>query len=58
MRERMTTALDAAGLLLIAAGAGAGAYRWLGWAALAVSGVVVLGGSLLAAGSGRKGGRT
>ncbi|MEW2424845.1 hypothetical protein AB0911_30395 [Streptomyces nigra] len=58
MRERMTTALDAAGLLLIAAGAGAGAYRWLGWAALAVSGVVVLGGSLLAAGGLRKGGKT
>ncbi|MFF9582489.1 hypothetical protein [Streptomyces achromogenes] len=57
MRERMTTALDAAGLLLIAAGAGAGAYRWLGWAALAVSGVVVLGGSLLAAGGSRKGGK-
>lgn len=59
MRERMTTVLDAAGLLLCAAGAGAGAYRWLGWAALAVSGVVVLGGSWLAADSGpRKGGKT
>ncbi|MFJ9243800.1 hypothetical protein [Streptomyces sp. NPDC101776] len=58
MRERMTTALDTAGLLLIAAGAGAGAYRWLGWAAAAVSGAVVLAGSWLAAGPGRKGGRT
>lgn len=59
MRERMTTALDTVALLLIAAGAGAGAYRWLGWAALAVSGLVVLAGSWLAAGAGRKmGGRT
>lgn len=55
MRERMTTALDAAGLLLVAAGAGAGAYRLMGWAALAVSGCVVLAGSWLAAGTGRKG---
>lgn len=55
MRERITTALDAAGLLLVAAGAGAGAFRWLGWSALAVTGAVVLAGSWLAAG-GRKGG--
>jgi hypothetical protein len=54
VRERTTTVLDAAGLLLVSAGAGAGAYRWLGWAALAVSGAVVLAGSWLAAG-GRKG---
>jgi hypothetical protein len=54
----MTTALDAAGLLLVAGGAGAGVYRWLGWAALAVSGVVVLAGSWLAASPGRKGGET
>lgn len=58
MRERMTTALDTAGLLLVAAGAGAGAYRLLGWAALAVSGGVVLAGSWLAASVGRKGGKT
>lgn len=58
MRERMTTALDAVGLLLVAGGAGAGAYRWLGWAAIAVSGAVVLAGSWLASGPGRKGGRT
>lgn len=57
MRERMTTALDAAGLLLVAAGAGAGAYQAIGWAALAVTGVVILGGSWLAAG-GRRGGKT
>lgn len=56
MRERMTTALDTAGLLLVAAGAGAGAYRLLDWAALAVSGAVVLAGSWLASGGGRKGG--
>lgn len=56
MRERMTTVLDAAGLLLVAGGAGAGAYRLVGWAALAVSGVVVLAGSWLAAGG--KGGKT
>lgn len=58
MRERMTTALDTAGLLLVAAGAGAATYRWVGWAALAVSGVVVLAGSWLAASQGRKGGKT
>lgn len=58
MRERMTTVLDTAGLLLVAAGAGAGAYRLLGWAALGVSGAVVLAGSWLAAGAGRKGGKT
>ncbi|MDQ0992173.1 hypothetical protein [Streptomyces sp. V3I7] len=58
MREHVTTALDAGGLLLIAAGAGAGAYQLIGWAALAVSGAVVLSGSWLAAAGGRKGGRT
>ena len=59
MRERMTTALDTAGLLLVAAGAGAGVYQWLGWAALAVSGGVVLAGSALAdRAPRRKGGET
>lgn len=58
MRERMTTALDTAGLLLVAAGAGAGVYRWLGWAALAVSGAVVLAGSWLASRPDGKGGKT
>ncbi|MDX2521368.1 hypothetical protein PV355_40570 [Streptomyces stelliscabiei] len=58
MRERMTTVLDTAGLLLVAAGAGAGVYQWLGWAALSVSGVVVLAGSWLASGPGGKGGKT
>jgi len=45
----MTTFLDALGLLLVAAGCGlavAGLYRW---AAVGVSGVVVLAGSSLAA---------
>lgn len=56
MREHMTSWLDALGLLLIAAGAGAGAGTVIGWAGLAVSGTVVLGGSLLAARTG--GGKT
>ncbi|MBK3625927.1 hypothetical protein JHN59_13950 [Streptomyces sp. MBT49] len=61
MRERITTALDTTGLLLVAAGGGAAAYRWLamGWAALAVSGALVLAGSWLAARAGStKGGST
>lgn len=45
MRDLPTTILDAVGLLLVAAGLGALAYRWIGWAALAVAGVVVLAGS-------------
>ena len=59
MREWTTTALDTVGLLLVAAGAGAGAYQLVGWAALAVTGAVVLAGSWLASrGAGAKGGRT
>lgn len=54
MRELMTTALDVTGLLLVAAGAGAGAYLVMGWAALAVSGGVVLAGSALASRPARK----
>jgi len=49
VHDVMTTLLDALGVLLIAAGCGlaaAGLYRW---AAVGVSGVVVLGGSALAA---------
>jgi hypothetical protein len=49
MRELFTTALDALGLLLLAAGAGAAIFPLIGWAALAVTGLVVLGGSALAA---------
>ena len=45
MREAVTTVLDALGLLLLAAGAAAGAYRVIGWAGLAAGGVVVLAGS-------------
>ena len=57
MHERVTTALDALGLLLVAAGAGAWLFVWIGWAALAVSGVVVLVGSALAAWSAKRPGR-
>ncbi len=49
VHDVMTTFLDALGLLLVAAGCGlavAGLYRW---AAVGVSGVVVLAGSSLAA---------
>lgn len=53
MRAILTTALDALGLLLIAAGLGALTYQWIGWTCLAVAGAVVLGGSMLAAGQGR-----
>jgi hypothetical protein len=49
MRELVTTLLDTLGLLLVAAGAGFGAGRVIGWSGLAVSGVVVLAGSALAA---------
>lgn len=56
MRELLTTVLDAVGLLLIAAGLGALTYQWIGWACLAVAGVIVLGGSLFAA-SEPKGGK-
>lgn len=49
MREHLTTILDALGLLLIAAGLAALTYRWIGWACLAVAGVVILAGSLAAA---------
>lgn len=49
MRETTTTLLDALGLLLVAAGLGAAAYLVVSWAALAVTGAVVLTGSWLAA---------
>ncbi|MBL7494463.1 hypothetical protein I6A60_01880 [Frankia sp. AgB1.9] len=49
MREAVTTALDALGLLLVAAGAGAAACSLVGLGGLAASGAVVLGGSALAA---------
>ena len=53
MRDHVTTLLDALGLLLIAAGLGYVAYQWIGFAALAVSGVLVLAGSVIGAGLGR-----
>lgn len=49
MREYITDALDALGLLAVAGGAGAGAATYIGWWGLAVSGAVVLAGSHLAA---------
>lgn len=53
MREHLTTALDALGLLLVAAGVAALTYRWIGWTCLAVAGVIVLAGSVFAAGQGQ-----
>jgi hypothetical protein len=47
MRDLLTTALDVLGLLLLAAGIAALVYPFVGWAALAVAGVVVLSGSAL-----------
>jgi hypothetical protein len=45
VRELVTTMLDALGLLLVAAGAGAALHPVIGWAGLAASGVVLLAGS-------------
>lgn len=58
MREQTTTALDITGLLLVAAGAGAAVYPAIEWAALGVSGAVVLAGSWLAARQGKRKGGT
>lgn len=49
MREHVMTLLEALALLLIAAGLAALTFRWIGWACLAVAGVIILGGSALAA---------
>lgn len=49
MRENVTTLLDAVGLVLIAAGAGFALAHFVGAAACAVTGVVLLAGSWLAA---------
>jgi hypothetical protein len=57
MRELVTTLLDVAGLGLVAAGAAAAVWPWIGAAGLGVGGVVVLAGSWLAArvgGGGRR----
>lgn len=48
MREFLTTALDALGLLLVAAGLAALTYQWIGLASLGVAGAVVLVGSAVA----------
>jgi hypothetical protein len=45
MRDVLTTVLDALALLLVAAGLAATAFPFIGWASLAVAGVVVLTGS-------------
>lgn len=49
MRDVVTTLLDAAGLVLVAAGAGVAAGYLVGWCGLAVSGGVILAGSWWAA---------
>jgi hypothetical protein len=49
MRELVTTLLDTLGLLLLAAGLSALVFPLLGWACLAVAGIVVLLGSGVAA---------
>lgn len=45
--DAVTTWLDLAGLVLVAAGLGAAAWLLLGWPALAVGGLVLLAGSRL-----------
>lgn len=47
-REWVTTLLDVLGLLLFSAGVAAAFEPVLGWAALAVAGVIVLAGSWVA----------
>lgn len=47
-RERVTTALDVLGLLLIAFGVAALLYPWLSLGSVVAAGVVVLAGSYLA----------
>lgn len=48
MREAMTTALDVLGLLLVAAGLAAFLWTWIGPAALAPSGFLILAASTFA----------
>ena len=50
MHELLTTVLDALAIVLLAAGVGWGLYPLIGGWCLAAAGVVLLGGSLLAAG--------
>jgi hypothetical protein len=46
-QELATTLLDALGILLVAAGIGAAFFALIGWSALAISGLVLLGCSWL-----------
>lgn len=55
MEQVVILALEVLGLLLVAAGAVAGAYLLVEWASLAVGGVVLLAGSQLAGHLGRGG---
>jgi hypothetical protein len=48
VRDLITDLLDAFALLAIAFGIGAGLSPWIGWFGLAVTGVIVLAGSLFA----------
>lgn len=54
--QAITDVLDIVALLLFAGGVGAALAPWLGWAALAPAGLVVLGGSQLIAHLGARGG--
>lgn len=47
MREVVTTALDVLGLLLVAAGLTAFLWQWIGLAALAAGGLLILAASFL-----------
>lgn len=49
MRDTLTSLLDAVALLALSAGAGVAVLSWRHGVALAVAGVVLLAGSLLAA---------
>jgi hypothetical protein len=55
LREVITTVLDTVGVLLLAAGAVAAVFPWIGWAGLAAGGCVVLVASQLSAHSGDRG---
>lgn len=48
MQALATTVLDLLGILLLAAGFAAAVFPFIGWAALAVAGIVLLVGSWLA----------
>lgn len=56
MRDLLTSLLDMLGLLLVAAGAAAAVFPWVGWASLLAAGVVVLAGSWWSARQARLGG--